>query len=341
MLNNLPFISIITPCRNEENFIGKCLDSIVFQDYPKEKLEVLVVDGVSEDKTKEIIKNFQFSNPNFQIRVIDNPQEYTPFGLNIGIKEARGEIIMRMDAHAGYEKDYIRRCVECLQEYGADNVGGAIKTLPAKNTSVAKAIAFSLSSYFGVASDFRIGSKNIKEVDTVFGGCYKKGVFKKIGLFNENLKRSQDLEFNLRLKKAGGKILLVPDIVSYYYPSGTLVSFFEHNFVDGIWSILPLKFTKMPFKLRHYIPLLFVSSLLGSALLSIFFPLFFYLFLLISFLYLSLNLYFSVKISAKEKDFKLLFFMPLAFGARHIGYGLGSIFGLFKIFISKPQTAKF
>jgi GT2 family glycosyltransferase len=247
-----------------------------------------------------------------------------------------------MDAHAVYEKDYLSKCVRYLKDYNVDNVGGIIKTIASENTISAKAIAYSLSHPFGVGSSlFRSGIKKPTFVDTVFGGCYKREVFEKIGLFNENLKRSQDLEFNLRLKKAGGKILLVPDIVSYYYPSGTLVSFFEHNFVDGIWSILPVKFTKMPFKLRHYIPLLFVSSLLGSALLSIFFSLFLYLFLFISFLYLSLNLYFSVKISVKEKDLKLLFFMPLAFSARHIGYGLGSIFGLFKIFISKPQTAKF
>lgn len=308
-------VSIIIPCRNEEKYIGRCLDSIVLQDYPKENLEVLVVNGMSDDKTKEIAQNY--SRQYSFIKVLDNPNKFTPFGLNLGIKEAKGEIIMRMDAHAGYEKDYILKCLKYLKEYNADNVGGVMKTLPAKNTIIAKAIAIVLSNPFGTGgSYFRIGSKEPREVDTVFGGCYKKEVFEKIGLFNENLVRSQDLEFNLRLKKAGGKILLVPDIVSSYYPKSNLKDFFIHNFKDGIWAIYPLKFVKMPFKLRHYIPLIFVLTLPLSI-----WP------------YILLSLFFSIKIAIKEKDFRLFFLMPLAFAARHIGYGLGSILGLIKLFL--------
>jgi len=322
-------VSIIIPCRNEEKFIGKCLESILNQDFPKEKLEVLVVDGMSEDKTRETIKNFQFSNPNFQLRLLDNPKKFTNFAFNMGIRESRGEIIMIMGAHAGYERDYISKCVKYLQEYNADNVGGVIKTLPSKNTLFAKAIAISLSHSFGAGgSYFRIGSDKPRWVDTVFGGCYKREVFDKIGLFNENLIRSQDLEFNLRLKKAGGKILLAPDIVSYYYPKSNLKDFFLHNFEDGTWAVLPLKFVKFPFKLRHYIPLIFVSGLLGTGFLGIFFPIFFWLFLLLLSLYLLANLYFSAKIALREKDFRYLFVMPITFACRHFGYGLGSIFGI-------------
>jgi len=206
---------------------------------------------------------------------LDNPKKYTPFRLNIGIKNSRGEVIVRMDVHAGYEKDYVSKCAKCLKEYDADNVGGIIKTLPAKNTLTARAVALSLSHRFGAASDFRAGITQPKEVDTVFGGCYKKKVFDKIGLFNEKLLRSRDLDFNLRLKKAGGKILLSPDIVSYYYPKDNLKDFFKHNFQDGIWAIYPLKFVKIPFKLRHYIPLIFILTLPLSIwpyfLLSLFF----------------------------------------------------------------------
>jgi len=331
--SNLPSVSIIIPCRNEEKYIGKCLDSILSQDYPKERLEVLVVDGMSEDKTRETIKNFQFSNPNFQLRLLDNPKKFTNFAFNMGIKESKGEIIMLMGAHAGYEKDYISKCVKYLKEYNVDNVGGMMITLPAKNTLVAKVIAISLSSRFGAASDFRVGSNTVKEVDTVFGGCYKREVFDKIGLFNENLVRSQDMEFNLRLKRAGGKILLVPDIVSYYYPKSNLKDFFLHNIKDGIWAIYPLKFVKMPFKLRHYIPLIFVSGLLGTGLLAIFFPTFFWLFLIAVGLYFLANIYFSIQIIGKEKDIRFLFLMPLAFATRHIGYGLGSVWGLIKLII--------
>jgi len=312
------FVSIIIPCRNEEKFISQCLDSILANDYPKENLEILVIDGVSEDGTKEIVKKYTNQYP--FIKILENPKKFTPFALNIGIKQAKGEIIMRMDAHSTYEKDYILKCIKYLKEYNADNVGGIWKIVPREKTLVAKSIAFASSSIFGAGDAFyrRSYSKGPKWVDTVFGGCYKKEVFKKIGLFNKNLIRSEDMEFNLRLRKAGGKILLVPEIVSYYYPKSNLKEFFFHNFEDGIWAIYPLKFMKTPLRLRHYIPLIFVLTLP----LNIWF-------------YIPLSLFFSLQIAFREKDLRLFFLMPLVFAARHIGYGLGSVVGLIKLLINK------
>ena len=313
MTNSFFFVSIIIPCRNEEKFIKRCLDSVLGQDYPKDKLEVLVIDGMSEDRTREIIKEYSEKYP--FIKLLENPNKFTPFALNIGIKNAQGEVILRMDAHAGYEKDYVSKCVKYLKEYNADNVGGVMKTLPRKNNLAARAIALCLSHPFGVGgSQFRKGTDKPKWVDTVFNGCYKKEIFDKIGLFNENLIRSQDMEFNLRLKKAGGKILLHPEIVSYYYPKSNLKDFFLHNINDGIWAIYPLKFVKIPLRLRHYIPLIFILTLPLSI-----WP------------YILLSLFFSAKIAFREKDIRLFFIMPLAFGARHIGYGLGSVWGLVKL----------
>ena len=306
-------VSIIIPSRNEEKFIGRCLHSILNQDYPKNKMEVLIVDGMSKDRTREIVKNY-VGKYSF-IKLLDNPQKYTPFALNIGIKKAKGEIIIRMDAHATYEKDYVSKCVKYLKEYDADNIGGIIKTIPTKNTLIAKAIAISLSHPFGAASYFRLGSKEPREVDTVFGGCYKKEAFQKIGFFDENLLRCQDIEFNLRLKKAGGKILLFPDIIAYYYPKSNFKDFFFHNFQNGIWTIYSFKTAKAIFKLRHYIPLIFVLTLPLSIL-----P------------YLFLSLFFSAQISFREKDFRLFFLMPIAFFCRHFAYGLGSLKGLIKLF---------
>jgi len=315
MINYLSFVSVIIPCRNEEKYIEKCLGSILNQDYPKDRIEILVVDGMSEDRTREIINKFKIKNSRFKIKILDNFQRFTPIGLNIGIKEAEGDIIMRMDAHAGYENNYISKCVKYLKKYNADNVGGVTITLPRENTLVAKAITLALSHPFGVGgSVFRKGSKEIKWVDTVFGGCYKKEVFEKIGLFNEKLIRSQDMEFNLRLKKSGGKILLVPEIISYYYPKSNLRDFFIHNIEDGIWAILPLKFVKTPFKIRHYLPLFFILTL----------PLNIWL-------YVPVSLYFSAKIAIREKNPELFFLMPFVFIARHFGYGFGSVLGVFKL----------
>jgi len=173
------FVSIIIPCRNEEKFIKKCLDSVILQDLSKDKLEVLVVDGESEDKTREVVKSyikrFRF------IKLLDNQKKIKPCALNIGIKEAIGDIIMIMDAHSTYKKDYVSKCVEYLKRYKADNIGGIIKTLPAKNTLAVETIAISLSSPFGTGgSHFRTGSEKPRWVDTVFGGCYKKEIFKTI-----------------------------------------------------------------------------------------------------------------------------------------------------------------
>lgn len=310
---NLVSVSIIIPCRNEEKFIGQCLDSIIANDYPKNRLEILVVDGMSEDRTREILDKYE-REYSF-IKILNNPKKITPVALNLGIKQAKGEIIMRADAHTTYEKDYVSKCLKYLDEYRADNVGGLWITVSRDDTFVGKAIALTLSHPFGAGNAYyRIGSsKEPRWVDTVPFGCYRKEIFKKIGPYNENLMRSQDMEFNLRLKKAGGKILLVPDIVSYYYPKSNLKDFFLHNFEDGIWAIYPLKFIKFPFQLRHYLPLIFVLT----SPLSIW-P------------YTLFSLLFSAQIAIREKDFSYFFLMPIAFFLRHFGYGLGSIFGLIR-----------
>ena len=271
-MSKLPSVSIIIPSRNEENFIGRCLDSIIVNDYPKDKLEILVVDGMSKDKTREIVKSY--SEKHSFINLLDNPKRITPVAFNIGIKQAMGEVMMIMGSHSTCNKDYISKCVKYLNEYNADNVGGVMITQSRDGTFIGKTIVTALSHRFGVGnSAFRTGSKEPKWVDTVFGGCYKREVFDKIGLFNEKLVFSSDMEFNLRLKKAGGKILLAPEIVSYYIARSDYKNFVKHNFRNGVWTIYPLKFVAhMPISWRHLIPCIFVSSLIYSIVLSYFLP---------------------------------------------------------------------
>ena len=263
-MNESPRISIVIPCLNENAFIGRCLDSILANDYPKERVEILVVDGMSQDITREVVKSYA-QKYNF-IKLVDNIKGFKPYAFNLGIQKALGEIIMIVGAHASIEKNYISQCVKYLNEYQADNVGGVMVTVPRENTLTAKAIALALSSPFGVGNArFRIGSKKPIWVDTVFGGCFRKELFRKIGFFNEELIHSQDLEFNLRLKKHGGKILLVPEIKSYYYALSDLKSFCRHNFRNGLWAVYPLKFVQhIPVSVRHLVPLAFVSSFSGA-----------------------------------------------------------------------------
>jgi len=333
-MNDL-LVSVIIPCLNEENFIKRCLESLIEQDYPKENLEVLTVDGMSDDKTREIVagycKNYSF------VKLLDNPKKFTPFAMNIGIKNAKGKFIILMGAHADYAKDYISRCIGAMNDSGADNVGGRVMIRPRDNSLTGRAIAAVLSSFFGAGDatyKTKIAQKPI-EVDTVFGGCFKRGVFDKVGLFDERMIRNQDLEFNLRLRRAGGKIVLFPEIVSYYFPKKSLRDFARHNFADGFWVIYPLKFGLKTFSWRHFLPMVFVLAVFFLGLSGFFNRSFWLLLALLFSTYFLLNLSFSVKI-AYEKKSRLIFVpMSIAFFVRHFFYGLGSFAALIKVLFSK------
>jgi len=331
MSKTAPKISIIIPCRNEEKFIGKCLDSLVAQGFPADRLEILVVNGASEDKTEEVIRSYVQKYP--FVKLLQSPQKCTPISMNVGLKNATGDVVMIVGAHSDLEPGYVRKCVQYLYQYDADAVGGILITKPATQTLAAKAIVAVLTSFFGTGgSRFRMKrGGGIQESDTVFNGCYRREVFEKIGYFNEKLFGSQDFELNLRLKKAGGKILLAPNIATAYYPKATLKEFFKHNIKDGIWAILPMKYGAPPFKLRHLIPLFFVLGVIGPFILSIWYRPFIFLTLGVLGLYLLASFYFSIRIAVKEKNLLLIPFLVAAFAVRHFGYGFGSFIGLFRL----------
>lgn len=323
-----PVVSVIVPCRNESQFISACLDSILGNDYPKESLEILVVDGMSEDSTRSIVNTYD--RVHAHIRVLDNPKQHVTAAVNVGIKAAKGEIIMVMGgAHATYAPNYISSCVSCLQTYNVENVGGVIVATPADETLVAKGIALVLSHPFGTGNSyFRIGSKRPRWVDTVFGGCYRKELFEKLGLWNEELSRGSDMDFHIRLKQAGGRTLLVPDIVAYYYPKTTLAAFAEHNFDDGFWAFYPLKFGKKIFSWRHVVPLAFILILIISGLLAPFLHSFQTFLVGIGSAYMVANLVASLQVALREQCWSYLVVLPIAFAVRHLAYGAGALVGL-------------
>jgi glycosyltransferase involved in cell wall biosynthesis len=327
--NNKLKVSIIIPCRNEEKYISQCIDSLLDNSYPKNLIEIIIIDGMSEDNTREIIKKYIEKYP--FIKLLNNSKRIVPTALNIGIKEVRGDIVIRIDAHSIYPSNYIEKLVLWIRESKTDNVGGIFITKPGAETAIARAIAVILSHPFGVGNGlFRIGIKEPKYVDTVPFGAYRREVFNKIGLFNERLIRNQDLEFNLRLKKTGGKILLVPEIVSYYYARADLKGLFKQNFWNGFWVIYSTKFAKMPFSVRHLIPFFFLISLIGSFILSFIYKYFLYLFSLELLIYLIVNIFFSLKISF-QRGFKYFIPVMLSFATLHFSYGFGSIGGLIKL----------
>lgn len=325
----MPTVSVITPCRNEGRFISRCLESIIANDFPKDRLTVFVIDGRSTDKTRTIVE--KYVRKHRFIKLIENPARIQTLATNIGINLSKSDSIIRMDAHTEYPINYISRCVSWLGNSNADCVGGICITRPGNDTSIAKAIALALSHPFGVGNAyFRTGAKEPKYVDTVPFGCYRKEVFDRVGLFNENLDRTDDLEFNLRLKRAGGKILLVPEIVSYYYARSTLMSLARQNFGNGFWILYSLRFVKLPFSVRHLVPFFFVSSLLCTLFISFLYQPFIYLFGFILGLYFCLNLFFSFKLSLKH-GFKYFPSLIMTFLTLHLSYGLGSLWGILKL----------
>lgn len=326
-------ISAIVPCKNEEKFIAKVLNSLIGQDYPKEDMEILVVDGMSNDRSKNIIKEYE-KKYNF-VRLLENPKNITPAAMNIGIRQARGDIIIKMDAHSVYEKNYISKCVDYLTKYGADNAGGILITRPGNESIMAKAIARSLSHFFGVGSSpFRKQSKKPRFVDTVAFGCYKKSVFETIGYYDERLVKSSDMELNTRLTRAGGKILLVPEIVAYYYADADIMSFWRHNFIDGFWATYPLAFVPNFLRLRHLLPLFFVAVIMFLLIIGVFSSLFLTIAFSVLFLYFFASFVTSFYIAGEKKDVRYFFLMPLAFATRHFAYGFGSLWGLIRILIN-------
>lgn len=332
-MSSMPFVSVIVPCRNEEKFIGMCVNSIVENGYPQDRLEVLVVDGLSEDATQTILAECIHRYP--CIRVLKNEKRITSAARNVGVQHARGNLIMIVDAHATLEKDAISQCVRYSREYGADNVGGILKVHPRNDGLMAEAIVRSISNPFGVGnSNFRIISQTNMEprwADTAAYGCYRREVFEKIGVFNERC-LSEDSEFNQRMMRAGGKTLLVPSVVVNYYARSDYPSFCRHNFRNGAWAILTFEHTDvMPVRWRHLVPLAFVSSVAGSALLGLVTPPFFWPLLAIVGAYGMSNLAASIHVAWRERNLQYLAVMPFVFASLHIAYGLGSLWGVFEV----------
>ncbi len=262
-----PLISVIIPCRNEEEWIGPCLESILANDYPWQRLEILVVDGMSDDGTRAVIEKYVVAHP--FVLMLDNLRKITPAAMNIGIKNARGEIIFRIDAHADYPRDYISSLVRLLGESGADNVGGVSITHPGRPTVMAKAIALGLSHPLGVGNSyFRIGSSRDRWVDTVPFGCYRREVFDRIGLFDEELVRDQDDELNLRLIKRGGRIRLSPKIVCNYYARDSLGKLWQQYYQYGYFKPLVVRKVGGVMTVRQLLPPLFVLGLIVTALVA-------------------------------------------------------------------------
>lgn len=327
-------VAIICPIYNEERFIDKCLMSIISQDYPKDSLEVLFVDGRSTDKTKDIIQKYCESNDN--IRLLDNPHRTVPYALNIGICSSESDVVMRIDGHCTYPKNYVSTLVKYLYELKADNVGAVWNTMPAKNTSLCHAIAIGSSHPFGVGGSMhKIGAKEIIQTDTVPFGCYRREVFERIGMFDTDLTRNQDDEFNARLIRNGGKIYLIPQLVIDYIARDTIAKMRIMYYQYGLFKPLVNKKLGSPATIRQFFPFLFLLGIIVGGILSCFSYLIMYAYVTVLAAYWIIGTVIGCKYAMNLKKPKLVLLLPYVFLNIHLSYGYGYLAGIYKIVMGK------
>lgn len=332
-------LSVIVPIYNEEKYIAKCIDSILEQDYPKDDLEILFVDGMSTDRTRSIISGYIEKYP--FIKLLDNPKKIVPYAMNAGIKASKGEIIIRLDGHVEYPTNYFSALVKNLIELDADNVGALCETLPCGTSSKELAIAEALSSSFGMGNSFfRIGCNVVKEVDTVPFGCFKREVFDKVGLYDVELVRNQDDELNGRIINSGGKIYLIPSIVTKYYARDKISKVRKMFFQYGLYKPLVNKKLGKPATIRQFFPLLFVLGLILGLILSCVHWLIACVYLSVLMLYVLLALCFTAKSVRRTGNWGLFIYQPLTYLTVHLSYGWGYLVGIYKILLNKPFNAE-
>jgi glycosyltransferase involved in cell wall biosynthesis len=314
---------------NEEKYIADCIDSILVSGIVTGETEIIFVDGGSHDQTVNMIHGYIQTYP--MIKILHNPKKYTPISINMGIKASTGEYIFILSAHAGYEKGYFKNLVQASRELEADCVGGVLTTEAKNKNKKSNAIKEVLTHRFGVGNaSFRTGSSTVKEVDTVAFGCYRKSAFDTYGLFDERLIRNQDIELNKRIVNGGGKIYLVPGVRATYYARENFMDLAKNSYANGFWNILTAYYTKKLSSLsaRHFVPLLFVLSVLMPIVLSLLYAGFLWIALLSLGSYLCLVIIISSQM--KSGDYSKSHLVK-GFLILHIAYGIGSLMGLFSI----------
>lgn len=323
----LPFVSALLVTRNEKDYINISLESLLNQTYPKSSYEIIVIDGYSDDGTIEIIKDLQeeCKKESFSLRILSNDKQILASGWNIGIREAKGNYVVRIDAHSTAAPDFIQKSVETMQRVEAVCVGGKLisKSLTGGDEAVSKV----LSSPFGVGnSSFRVSDKE-GYADTAVYGLYKKSVFEKVGFFDEKMVRNQDIELHSRIKNAGGRFYFNPEIECTYYTRNTVKKMIKQAYGNGYWNMVLLKKGSDALSIRHLVPFVFVLYLIFSFVFGFMWHWIWIVALCVLVLHLIMGVCFSLK---KTNKFSEIIRMPFLFMFLHLSYGYGYLRALFK-----------
>jgi glycosyltransferase involved in cell wall biosynthesis len=317
-------ISVIAPMLNEAAHVENLVHDLAAQDFDG-RVEVLVADGGSSDGCEALLVAAA-RKANLDLTVLENPGRRVSPGLNACIRRGRGALFVRMDCHTRYPTDYLRRCFTAVAETGAWNVGGLLRT--SGRTRTERAVACAMDSLFGGIDWTRHGSTTDRvDVDTVPFGAFPAEVFERIGLFDETLVRNQDDEFNLRIRRAGGRVVLDPALSTAYVPRGSLRGVFSQYYQYGLWKI-PVLRKHRRIGARSLVPAAFVLSLTGLACGGVLLPAARRLLVAEAGAYAILAVAFAVReVRRRQEDAALVPFVAAAFPAFHLGYGAGMLRG--------------
>jgi len=329
----MPNISVIIPCYNEETTILLLLDALYTQTFLRDKMEVLIADGMSTDGTREVITKFQSEHPDLTVRVIDNHCGTIPVALNRAIEAAQGDIFVRFDAHSVPQSDYIERCVDALEAGLGDNVGGIWNIFPGADGRIAQAIAAAVAHPLGVGdARYRIGG-HAQIVDTVPFGAFSRDLIERIGAYDETLLANEDYEFNVRVRKAGATVWMDPAIQTKYFARVSLKELACQYWRYGYWKLRMLLRYPETFRWRQ-LSGVFVLNWVILGLLSILWTWARWLLALEVVVYGgALLLLAGLQTARKQRDITMLFFVPAAIAVMHFAWGTAFIWSLFKYFV--------
>ena len=339
-MNTAPKVTVIVPCYNEEKTIKLLLDALARQTFPTDQMEVVVADGMSEDNTIQEIDSFLGENVGLTVRVIENPKRHIPAGLNRAIEAAKGEYIIRLDAHSVPHPEYISRCVAGLEHRLGDNVGGVWNIVPSENTWIAESIATAASHPLGVGDAKYRYADTPGEVDTVPFGAFRREYLLEIGGFDESLLTNEDYELNTRIRQAGGTLWLDPNIRVQYYSRSNLRQLARQYWRYGYWKAVMLARYPGSLRWRQALPPLFVLSLLVLLIASIWLSAAIWLFVIVLILYITALLLSGLEIMLQNGRVSQIAGIPLVIATMHLAWGSAFIWSAIRLAFGKNHTVK-